>query len=332
MILQENIPFSKFCSLSISDRARFYCEVKGVEELTEVLNFCHKEGLESFVIGEGTNLVATQPFRGVIVRNSISGIHKLNELTIEVASGENWNDFVRWTLKNELFGLENLALIPGTVGAGPTQNIGAYGSEISKYIKSISTIDRRDGSNHVFTQEECEFGYRTSIFKKKRDLFILSVTFNLSKIPRLNYSYDSLKEQIDLLGFDEGLITPWDIYKVVSDVRNRKLPDHQSFPNVGSFFKNVYLSKEEFLNLDLPFQAPVFKNEKLYKIPAAFILQETGWKGKRIGNIGMSDLHSLVLVTYEEVKGEEILLFAKNIIDDVYNKTGLRLEIEPTIL
>ena len=332
MELLENLPFSKFCSLNITDEAKFYCEVSNVDELKEILEFSKKDSLEQLIIGDGTNLVPTQPFNGVIIKNNIIGIKRLDELTLEVSSGENWDNFVKWTINNGLYGLENLALIPGTVGAGPIQNIGAYGAEISRYIQSIYCVDIKDGSHHEFNNEECDFGYRTSVFKEQKNLFILSVTFKLSKTPKLNYSYDSLREEIDFNDIKGDLLSPMDMYELVSKVRNRKLPNYIDRPNVGSFFKNIYLTKEDFLQLNLPFEIPIFQEKGLYKIPTALILQETGWKGKRMGNIGISDKHSLVLITYDKVKGSEVLSFTERVIDDVYLKTGLKLEVEPTFV
>ena len=332
MELIDNLPFSKFCSLNITDTAKSYCEITNVDEFKEILEFSKRESLEKLIIGEGTNLVPTQPFDGLVVKNKLIGIKRQDELTLEVSAGENWNNFVKWTIKNGLYGLENLALIPGTVGAGPIQNIGAYGSEISRYVQSITYMDMKDGSHHKFNNKECEFGYRTSIFKKKKNLMILSVTFKLSKTPNLNYTYESLREEIDLSGIKLDLLSPMDMYKLVSRVRNRKLPNYLDKPNVGSFFKNIYLTEKDFFQLNLPFEIPEFQEKGLFKIPTALILQKTGWKGKKVGNIGMSDKHSLVLITYDKVKGSEVVSFAKLVIDDVYHKTGLKLEIEPTLV
>lgn len=332
MNFEENYPFSKLCSLRIAEKASFYCELSNPTQIEEILQFSKERKIPLCILGEGTNVVPTKPFNGLVVKNRLTGIKTIDQTTIEVASGENWHNFVEWSLKNSTFGLENLALIPGTVGAGPIQNIGAYGSEISDYVKEVCVLNTEDGSINVLSKQDCKFAYRTSVFKSKPELFILSVTFELDHRPKINVSYESLHNEILKMEIDKNQLTPIDIFELVSKVRRRALPDYIEQPNVGSFFKNVYLKKDEFKKLNLFAKVPIFHNEEGVKIPSAFLIEDAGWKGYRKGNIGISDNHSLVLITYAETSGEEIIKFANDIIEDVFLKTGIKLEIEPTLI
>jgi len=233
---------------------------------------------------------------------------------------------------NRKYGLENLALIPGTVGAGPIQNIGAYGIEISDCIEEVTFVDLNENRIGTFNKEECNFGYRTSIFKTRPELFILSVTFKLNDDPKPNLSYKSLKDEIFNAGLEEGSIEPIDVFNAVIKIRNRVLPNYVEFPNVGSFFKNVNLSTEDYKKLKLPSSIHTLEQDNTVKISSANLLEHYGWKGFRRDNIGISDQHSLVLVTYEETYGAEIVKFSNEIIEDIFSKTGIALEVEPTFI
>ncbi|URQ67444.1 UDP-N-acetylmuramate dehydrogenase [SAR86 cluster bacterium] len=328
----EDYPFSKLSSLRTTETASFFCELSDIYQIDEIISFSAERNLPILIIGEGTNIVPTKTFQGLVVFNNLLGIKEIDKMIIEVASGENWHDFVKWTIRHKMFGLENLALIPGTVGAGPIQNIGAYGSEISNFIKKITCFDLKTGSIKVLYANECGFGYRTSIFKVCSDYIILSVTFQFETDPKINYSYSSLQKEINKNNINKNNLTHRDIFDLVSKIRKKVLPDYKEFPNVGSFFKNVVLSKEEFSKLDITDEIPVYYEGDDIKISAAFLIEKYGWKGFREGNVGISDQHALVLVTYEETPGDEILKFANKIINQIFSVTGIKLEIEPTLI
>lgn len=328
----EKYSLSNLNALKVNEKAKFYCELTKENELVDILEFSKINNLPIILIGEGTNIVPINSIEGLVVKNSLKGIKVIDEDTTEVASGENWHDFVKWTLLNNKFGLENLALIPGTVGAGPIQNIGAYGSEISNSIKEVLVFNVNSNDYEILTNEQCEFGYRTSVFKERSELLILSVTFTTNSHAKVNTAYQSLKDEISLQGLNDSSITPKKVFDLVVDVRKRVLPDHHVYPNVGSFFKNVFINKKDVDSLNLDAEIPTYDAGDSIKIPSAYLLEKLGWKGKRKGGVGMSAQHSLVLVSYEQVTGNEILSFANEVINDVNLKTNIQLEIEPTLL
>tara|TARA_B100000579_G_scaffold265445_1_gene218874 strand:- start:65 stop:1063 length:999 start_codon:yes stop_codon:yes gene_type:complete len=332
MNIIEGKQFSNFSALKLTEKTSYYCELSSIEEIDAINSFVKERNLPVLFLGEGTNIVTTKDYEGLVVKNKLFGIYEKEDYIIEVASGENWHEFVEWSLLNDKFGLENLALIPGTVGAAPVQNIGAYGSEISNYIKEVSVYNLGNNTFEVMDAKACKFGYRKSIFQKRTDLIILSVTFELNREPKINYSYDSLKKEIQKRGITLNDLRPQDIFKLVSDIRNKVLPNYIELPNVGSFFKNTELSKTELDKLNLSPNIPVFKQGNVFKISSAFLIEEAGWKGHQKGAIGISDIHSLVLITYEEISGKELINFANEIIEDIFYKTGIKLEIEPTVL
>ena len=332
MKVTEDYSFSSLCSLRVKDKAAYYCELTSINQIQEILAFSHNKNIPLLFIGEGTNIVPSKSYQGMVVKNKLTGIKQLDGFIVEVASGENWHDFVEWSISRNMFGLENLALIPGSVGAGPIQNIGAYGADISSHIKEIKVLNITEGYVEVLDADSCKFDYRTSIFKERTDLFILSVTFELDRNPLVNYSYDSLKKEIQDKKINEKDLSPKDIFQLVSNIRTRVLPNHLAFPNVGSFFKNIQLKQEEYNDLNLSSDVPIFIKDNIVKIPSAYLIDKAGWKGYREGGIGISDQHALVLIAYEETSGNEILNFAHKIIDDVFSKTKIKLEIEPSVI
>jgi len=208
----EKYSLSNLNALKVNEKAEFYCELTKENELADILEFSKINNLPIIWIGEGTNIVPINSIEGLVVKNSLKGIKVIDEDTTEVASGENWHDFVKWTLLNDKFGLENLALIPGTVGAGPIQNIGAYGSEISNSIKEVLVFNVDTNDYEILTNEQCEFGYRTSVFKERSELLILSVTFTTNSHATVNTAYQSLKNEISFQGLNDSDITPIKVF------------------------------------------------------------------------------------------------------------------------
>ena len=332
MNIRENYSIEDFNSLRINQFTRFFCSVKNIEELKEAIEFSKSKGIPCLFIGEGSNIVFTKDYQGLLIKNNILGKREQDNQIVEVFSGENWHDFVDWTISHKRYGLENLALIPGTVCAAPIQNIGAYGKEVSSFIKEIKTINLSTGKEKIFSKEECEFGYRSSLFQSQTHLFIASVIFETNKDPDVDISYDSLKEFIKSSSSAIEDLTPKDVFNYVSLLRRNVLPDHNKEFNVGSFFKNLILEEEDFRNLTKIIKVPFYKNDSMYKIPSGFLIERAGWKGKCLGNVRVSTKHSLVLTTTGNLKGEEVIKFANSIVNDIYSKFKVKLEIEPTLI
>ncbi len=332
MNIQENFSIKDLNSLRVNQLTRYFCSIETVEECKEAIEFSISKKVPCLFIGEGSNIVFTKDYDGLLIKNNILGKKEHDSQTIEIFSGENWHNFVDWTVSNQRYGLENLALIPGTVGAAPIQNIGAYGKEVSSFINEIKTIHTITAEEGVYAKEDCEFGYRSSVFQNQNNLFITSVIFETSLDADVDISYDSLKDYIKASAKEEDALTPKDVFNYVSSLRRNVLPDHNKEFNVGSFFKNLILREEEFNNLTSIIKVPFYKNNSLYKVPSAFLIERAGWKGKGLDNIRVSNKHSLVLTTTGNLKGKEVIKFANSIVDDIYNKFKVKLEIEPTLI
>lgn len=346
MLLQKDklLNIKEFNSLRID----IYCnEVIRLEKIEDLQKLSLRLRDKKIIIGEGTNIIVDStkknPVDFPIIFNQILGKKILSknsqEIIVRCNAGENWNNFVQWTLNNQIGGLENLVLIPGSVGGAPVQNIGAYGVEISKYIKYIHAWDFKKNKIIIFKNNECKFKYRSSIFKeynKENEVLyprylILSVDFLLKPIEssELNVNYDGIKEQLT------GKPTPKKIAQIISDLRLKKLPDPSKEPNVGSFFINPQVDKNYAKKLKKLFPLmPQIKNEKnsKIKVSAAWLIEQCGFKGKRKKNVGISSLHSLVLVNYKNASANEILSFAKEIQVAVQTKFNIMLNIEPFVI
>jgi len=288
------------------------------------------------VLGEGANILFTKDFEGTVMKMETKGIEVVseddNQVVIRAKAGENWDDFVRYSLSKGYFGLENLALIPGKVGSSPIQNIGAYGKEVKDYITKVHALSVKDASVQTFSNAECAFGYRSSVFKNalKGQYIITDVEFMLSKKAKLNIDYADLKRQLH----SNTVLSPQVIYDAVVAVRNAKLPDYEIVGNAGSFFKNPLVStayleklKQKYPNLTT---YPVSNNT--VKLAAGQLIDLSGWKGKRIGDAGVHSQQALVLVNYGNATGLEILHLAQKIQKDVYAHFGVDLEMEVCIM
>ena len=252
---------------------------------------------------------------------------------VSIASGESWHESVLWTLKKNLFGLENLSLIPGTVGAAPIQNIGAYGAEISSFIHSVKFLNLNTRKIEEFTNEECQFNYRNSIFKELKDYLILEVKLRLFKKENINISYKSLKDYMEAEGLDLSKATATQVCRCVCELRNTILPDPKKVPNAGSFFKNILITKDEYNDLreiiDVPYHQ---ESKKMVKVSSAFLIEKAGWKGYAEDNVSVSDKHSLVFLSNGKATGKQVMLLADKIIKDVHQKFGVNLIIEPSVI
>ena len=258
-----------------------------------------------------------------------------DSVKVEIGAGENWHEFVTWAVKNNFGGIENLALIPGTVGAAPIQNIGAYGVELEQVFDSLELFDMRDGTFKTFEKRDCRFGYRDSVFKQelKGKVIVTSVTLNLTQSNHIiEDSYSSLQSYLKGKDIEKPIIR--DIYDAVIDIRTSKLPDPKLIGNAGSFFKNPVIDNNQFERLQSRYnEMPFYKlNDDEVKIPAAWLIEKTGWKGKRIGDVGTYKNQALVIVNHGNATGSEIFSFSKKIQQSVLRKFGIELVPEVNVV
>ena len=308
--IKKKFSLFNFNSLQLNHVADYFCEVFNEQDCIEALEFAKEKKLKIQILGEGTNVVFSNDFTGLIIKVSLKGINSNKEL-VSIASGESWHESVLWTLKKNLFGLENLSLIPGTVGAAPIQNIGAYGVEISSFIHSVKFLNLSTRKIEEFTNEECQFNYRNSIFKELKDYLILEVKLRLFKKENINISYKSLKDYMEAEGLDLSKATATQVCRCVCELRNTILPDPKKVPNVGSFFKNILITKDEYNALREIIEVPYHQeSKKMVKVSSAFLIEKAGWKGFIDKNVSVSKQHSLVLISNGKATGKEVLLLA----------------------
>lgn len=321
-------------SLGTEAFAKLFCEPKNVSELKQCLHDYPDE--KKLVIGGGCNLFFTKDFDGLIIHPQLTGLREFSdddddndEVFLEVMASENWDSFVGHCVENGFSGLENLSLIPGTVGASPVQNIGAYGSEVKDCIREVVALDMQTGESVSFSNSECEFAYRESYFKKTSRYVILSVIFQLHRSFQYVPKYFDLNKELEEL--EEPSLE--DVRNAVIRIRQRKLPDEKVLPNAGSFFKNPYITLKHADKLRKEFtDIPAFPyKDGLVKTSAAYLLDKLGYKGKRVGNVGSYQNQPLILVNYGNASGVEIVNFMNEIIADVKNKFDIQLEPEVRI-
>jgi len=337
MKIQKNYNLSKLNTFGISVNAKFFVEIQNENDVKELFNTPEFKNSEKLFLGGGSNVLFTKDFDGLVVLNKLKGIAILNEdsksVLIKCLGGEIWHDLVTFVTDQGLWGIENLSLIPGTVGAAPMQNIGAYGAELKNVLEDVEAFDINTGTKRIFSKEECEFGYRDSIFKNrlKGKYFITAITLRLSKIEKKNITYKILQEYLEKHKIE--VKNSKDISHAVSSIRKSKLPDPEIIPNAGSFFKNVFVGEEKMKELLRTYpDMPYFKEDGIAKIPAGWLIEECGWKGKRFGNVGVHEKQALVLVNYGGASGEEVKNLAEQIIVSVLSKFGLKLIPEVNLI
>lgn len=316
-------------------RARYLVRATEVEDLRQL--FAQWKDVPKLVLGGGSNILFTKDFDGMVIKMEIAGISKVSEdaqsVVLEAGAGEQWHGFVRRSIELGLQGLENLSLIPGTVGASPIQNIGAYGVEVKDVIEEVHALDIQSGEMRVFSNAECTFGYRNSFFKQegKGKYVVTHVRFRLRKHPEYNTSYGAIEETLR----QEGISAPTarDISDAVIRIRTEKLPDPAQIGNCGSFFKNpeIPLAQYEALKAHHP-QAPGYKTTEGMKVPAGWLIEQCGWKGKQVGHVGTYAKQALVLVNMGGATGAEAWQLALDIQASVQERFGIRIEPEVNIL
>lgn len=289
------------------------------------------------ILGGGSNMLLTGHYRGTVLKVDILGRRVLREDEAHVwvcsGAGENWHQWVQWTLENNWGGLENLSLIPGNVGAAPMQNIGAYGIEVKEHFDHLLAVSRVDGSVRKFTIEECAFDYRESVFKRalREQYVIAEVCFRLDKVHKLHTGYGAIQDELKKMGVENPTIR--DVSRAVMAIRQSKLPDPKEIGNSGSFFKNPVVSEAHYEKLKDQFPELVaYPSGEGMKLAAGWLIEKAGWKGFRRGDAGVHARQALVLVNYGNAKGEEILALSKEIIADIEEKFGVTLEAEVNII
>jgi UDP-N-acetylmuramate dehydrogenase len=325
----------KLNTLAVPAIADYFVAVHNDSELREALAFSRTENLPHLLLGGGSNIVLQSDFPGVVIQLKSQGKELIAEdenfVWLKVSAGENWHQLVEYTLAEGFYGLENLSLIPGSVGAAPIQNIGAYGVEVKDLISELTALEIRSGLTVNFTNESCRFGYRDSIFKHtlKDQYVITSVTFCLAKTPRPNLSYPALQHA--LAGVEKP--TPQAISDAVIAIRSEKLPDPALIPNVGSFFKNPIISTGQLsvLRSKYPDIVSYAVNEDSAKLAAAWLIDRAGWRGKTADGAQVHVQQALVLTNPQHLYGSAVLALAKRVQDSVYAEFGVSLEMEPRV-
>jgi len=345
MHLDQKVSLKSLHTFGMEAEARYFVEAKSHSEILTLLNYRHMIRMPILFLGGGSNVLFTSDFAGIVIRISSKGIAVKEEtedqVLVTVEAGEIWDEFVQHAISRGWAGLENLSLIPGSVGAAPIQNIGAYGAEVKDVIDSVRVVEIDTGRQRRYTNEECEFGYRDSIFKRalKGKVIILNVTFRLLKVtpnvhsstrpPFLRLDYGDIRAELERSGIGDPTIA--DVREVVCGIRRRKLPDPAVTGNAGSFFKNPVISKENYgsLRVDFPRMPsfPVDKEPGQVKIPAAWLIEQCGWKGYRDGDAGVHPDQPLILVNYGSATGLRVLGLANRIVDSVREKFGISLEM-----
>jgi UDP-N-acetylmuramate dehydrogenase len=337
--IEENINLKPYNTFGIEANARYFCKISTEEELEELLSSEVYKNERHLILGGGSNILFTKDFDGLIIKVDLQGIKQQEEtddtIDLNVKSGELWHNLVLYCVQQNLGGIENLSLIPGTVGAAPIQNIGAYGIEVKEVIQKVEAINLLTGERKSFTNAECMFGYRESIFKHelREKYFISSVTLTVTKKNHLlNTSYGAIQDTLKAMQVTEPTIK--NISDAVIHIRKTKLPDPMIIGNAGSFFKNPTITLSQYEQLKNSYsEIPGYPSvNQSVKVPAGWLIEQCGWKGKRVNNIGVHAQQALVLVNYGNGKGNEIFQLAKNILTSVKEKFDITLTTEVNIV
>ena len=338
MIIKENFSLKQNNTFGIDVKAKYFVEVSSNNELKELLSLENYKSIPKFVLGGGSNILFTKDFEGLVIKISSNEIEIVEEdkesVFVKAAAGVNWHDLVLYCIKRNYGGIENLSLIPGKVGAAPIQNIGAYGQELKNVFYSLAGIFIDNLMEKNFRKDECQFAYRNSIFKKelKNKFIITDVILRLSKHPIINISYGTVEEELKKKNLDEMTIK--DVSEVICEIRKSKLPDPAKIGNAGSFFKNPEISKQMFEQLKIKFSGIIGYNtaDDMVKVPAGWLVENAGLKGKITGNTGTHPKQALVIVNYGNAIGREILDFKDYVKKTILEKFGIELEEEVNIV
>lgn len=335
--IAEHVSLKHFNTFGVEAQARWFTEIHAEEELHSLFSEDRWRNEERFILGGGSNVLFTRSFEGLIIRMNIPGIqHRLEGSTVYVTAGAGviWNDLVRYCVERGFAGVENLSLIPGTVGASPVQNIGAYGVELKDVFHSCRAYHINKAEVITFYLDDCKFDYRDSIFKRelKNQVVISSVTFKLSLDPQINISYGAIRQELETRNNTNPGIK--EVSDVVSSIRVEKLPDPSTIGNAGSFFKNPIVDEQQFVQLKSAFPDIVHYclPNSTVKLAAGWMIEKSGWKGKQIKETATWKNQALVIVNAGNASGSEIYNFSEAIINDVKEKFNITLEREVNVL
>lgn len=337
MQIYQDYDLTQFNTFGIKTHTKFFAEIKNETHLRELFLSSEFKNNKKLFLGGGSNVLFTKPFEGLVILNKLKGVSIVEDLEesvlVRAMGGEVWHDLVLFAITHGYWGIENLAFIPGTVGAAPIQNIGAYGVELKDVLESVEAFEIDTGKKLIFSNTECCLGYRDSFFKNegKDKYFISAITLRLSKVPKPKITYKILQEYLKNNNIEPN--SPKKISDAVTNIRKNKLPDPKDIGNVGSFFKNIFIDSEKLKELKITFpDIPFFEEDGKIKISSAWLIEKCGWKGKRNGNVGVHEKQALVLVNYGKAEGQEIEALAEAITDSVYLKFGLKLKPEVNIV
>lgn len=334
-IVHQNVSLKTYNTFGIDVHARYFVAVDTVIALQTILADEKFANIPKLILGGGSNILLTKDFDGLVIHNQITGIEKINEnadhVFLKIGAGENWHEFVLYCVENNYAGVENLSLIPGTVGAAPIQNIGAYGVELKDMLQEVHALDIKTNKPRIFSNAECKLGYRDSIFKHtlKNKYIITYIILKLNKKPIFHLEYGAIKEKLN-----DRAISIKTISDTIIQIRQEKLPDPKKIGNAGSFFKNPIISEAQFLNLQKQYpKMPYFKEQSSYvKIPAAWLIEQCGFKGKCFGDVGVHPNQALVLVNYGHGTGAQIKKLSEDIQKSVKEKFEVELATEVNII
>lgn len=339
--LAENVSLEGRNTFRVKAKAAMMADVTRAEALGELFDYAMLRNGPVMVLGEGSNLLFVDDYPGVVICLTMSAIRVLEDdgghALVRVEAGVVWNDLVLWSVGKGFCGLENMALIPGTVGACPIQNIGAYGAEVGEFIETVEAFHRLTGQIKRVSKQDCAFGYRDSVFKREMDQWVITaVEFRLPRQRELRLDYAGVKEELAAMGVDIPRASQ--VAEAISRIRTRKLPNPALLGNAGSFFKNPIISDARAAELESEYagqgRLPLFPSGEAgtRKISAAWLIEQAGWKGFREGDAGVAAQHALVLVNYGNATGAQIFSVAERVMDSVREKFGISLEPEPRII
>ncbi|MEM6643162.1 MAG: UDP-N-acetylmuramate dehydrogenase [Bacteroidota bacterium] len=337
MIVQRNVSLKPYNTFGLNENAGFLGIISSVDDLDELFLSGRFRSQKKLILGGGSNVLFTRGYTGIVAKNEIKGIDIVSQdnesITVSVGAGENWHQFVLWAVEHGYGGVENLSLIPGTVGAAPIQNIGAYGVELKEVFHSLETYEIKSGKRLTFFKEDCKFGYRSSVFKGElRGKYVITkVNLKLKKYPDFNISYGDIRITLAQMKVEPSIQS---ISQAVINIRQSKLPDPLEIGNAGSFFKNPVVEKLHFeaLEAQFPDVKSYTQSDGLVKIPAGWLIEKAGWKGYKCGDYGVDEKQALVLVNLGNARGKDIYKLSTQIMESVQQKFGIELEREVNII
>lgn len=338
MNIIANYPLLKLNTFGVDVKAKYFVSINTVNELIELTKTEVFKDLQLLILGGGSNILFTKDFDGLVILNNIKGKEIIDQtqesIFLKIGAGENWHELVMYTVDNGWGGIENLSLIPGNTGTAPMQNIGAYGVEIKETFVELEALEISSGKIVKFNNSDCEFGYRESVFKNKmkNQYIIVNITLELKRNPVLNINYGDVKAILESQNINNPSIKQ--VSDAIISIRQSKLPDPKIIGNSGSFFKNpiVSLNQLELIKKKYPNVVNYKINENEFKIAAGWMIERAGWKGKKFNNYGVHEKQALVLVNYGLANGMEIFNLSEEIILDIKDKFGIKLEREVNII